>query len=272
MDLLFFDLDGTLLDSESEISNFTQEILVKLKLNNIAYSAATGRTMLTGTDILKGHGFHLPQVYSNGVTIWDPRNNSLSLEHLLGSSEISIIIEAAGLQGITPFVHAVSESEYSIYHAKPRHDIEKELISARYQNTEAKIMSLDQLTDMSQVTNVSMIGIAAAVEEVQRELNKNRNLVSYSGPAMEGSPYKWMDIHHCKASKGAAVKKIKDILGATNLICFGDSDNDLSMFRISDESYAPANAKGKLKEVANDVIGTNDKDGVAHFLKERFAL
>ncbi len=51
MDLLFFDLDGTLLDSESEISNFTQEILVKLKLNNIAYSAATGRTMLTGTDI-----------------------------------------------------------------------------------------------------------------------------------------------------------------------------------------------------------------------------
>ena len=168
MDLLFFDLDGTLLNSESEISNFTQETLVKLKLNNIAYSAATGRTMLTGTDILKGHGFELPQVYSNGVTIWDPRNNSLSLEHLLGSSEISIIIEAAGLQGITPFVHAVSESEYFIYHAKPRHEIEKELISARYQNTEAKIMPLDQLTDMSQVTNVSMIGIAAAVEEVQR--------------------------------------------------------------------------------------------------------
>ena len=191
---------------------------------------------------------------------------------MLGSSEISIIIEAAGLQGITPFVHAVSESEYFIYHAKPRHEIEKELISARYQNTKAKIMSLDQLTDMSEVTNVSMIGIAAAVEEVQRELNKNRNLVSYSGPAMEGSPYKWMDIHHCKASKGAAVKKIKDTLGATNLICFGDSDNDLSMFKISDESYAPANAKDKLKEVANDVIGTNDKDGVAHFLKKRFAL
>ena len=63
MDLLFFDLDGTLLNSESEISNFTQETLVKLKLNNIAYSAATGRTMLTGTDILRGHGFELPQVW-----------------------------------------------------------------------------------------------------------------------------------------------------------------------------------------------------------------
>ena len=272
MDLLFFDLDGTLLNSQSEISNFTHEILVKLKLNNIAYSAATGRTMLTGTNILRGHGFQLPQVYSNGVTIWDPRNNSLNLENLLGSSEISIITEAAGLQGITSFVHAVNESEYFIYHAKLRHDIEKELINAHYQNTKANIMSLDKLTDMSQVTNVSMIGIAEAVEEVQKELNKNRNLVSYSGPAIEGSSYKWMDIHHCKASKGAAVKKIKDTLGATNLICFGDSDNDLSMFRISDESYAPANAKSKLKEAANAVIGTNDKDGVAHFLEKRFAL
>ena len=44
------------------------------------------------------------------------------------------------------------------------------------------------------------------------------------------------------------------------------------MFKISDESYAPANAKSKLKEVASDVIGPNDKDGVAHFLKKRFAL
>ena len=69
-----------------------------------------------------------------------------------------------------------------------------------------------------------------------------------------------------------AVKKIAEQLGATNLICFGDSDNDLSMFRISDESYAPFNAKDKLKEVANDVIGANDRDGVAHFLRQRFSL
>ena len=64
MDLIFFDLDGTLLNSESEISNFTKETLVKLQENGIAYSAATGRTMLTGTSILDGHGFELPQVYS----------------------------------------------------------------------------------------------------------------------------------------------------------------------------------------------------------------
>ena len=272
MNLIFFDLDGTLLNSESEISRFTKETLAKLRKNGIAYSAATGRTMLTGTSILEGHGFDLPQVYSNGVTIWDPKAHELTLEHLLGSFEVSNIIETAGMQGITPFVHAVDSNDYFIYHASPRHDIEKELISVRYQNSKAKIMPLNQLSSLSQVTNVSLIGVAAAVEEIERGLNNNTNLVTYSGPAIEGSAYKWMDIHHCQASKGAAVKKVAEQLGATNLICFGDSDNDLSMFKLSDESYAPANAKIKLKEVATEIIGANDSDGVAHFLRQRFSL
>ena len=59
MNLIFFDLDGTLLNSESEISLFTKETLAKLGKNEIAYSAATGRTMLTGASILKGHGFDI---------------------------------------------------------------------------------------------------------------------------------------------------------------------------------------------------------------------
>ena len=44
------------------------------------------------------------------------------------------------------------------------------------------------------------------------------------------------------------------------------------MFKLSDESYAPANAKIKLKEVATEIIGANDSDGVAHFLRQRFSL
>ena len=272
MDLIFFDLDGTLLNSESEISCFTKEILVKLSENKIAYSAATGRTMLTGTSILEGNGFKLPQVFSNGVTIWDPRTRNVSLEHLLSLSDVSIVTQTASSLGVTPFVHAVDNINYFIYHDYPRHDIEKELISTHYQSTQANIMSLDKLSDLSQITNVSMIGMASAIDEIQRELKKNNNLVFYSGPAMEGSAFKWMDIHHFKASKGVAVKKIKETLNATNLICFGDSDNDLSMFEISDESYAPANAKAKLKEAANEVVDYNDRDGIAHFLKKRFSL
>ena len=81
-----------------------------------------------------------------------------------------------------------------------------------------------------------------------------------------------MDIHHCKANKGAAVSRLRRQLNASNIICFGDSDNDLSMFKIADECYAPGNAKAQIKEYATAVIGNNYEDGVALFLRERFSL
>ena len=272
MNLIIFDLDGTLLNSTSEISPFTKETLALLVEKDIAYTVATGRTMLSAKSILKGHDFILPQIYSNGVTIWEPKSQELTLKHLLGSQEISAVVDLAISQGITPFVHAIDDEHYFIYHSAPCHKVEEELINTRYCHAKAKILSIKELPANSQVTNISMIGAAKAINPILQELKKNPNLVSYSGPAIEGDQFKWMDTHHCAASKGAAVSTIKNRLGATNVICFGDSDNDLSMFEIADESYAPENAKVNIRQVANAVIGRNYEDGVAHFLRERFSL
>jgi hydroxymethylpyrimidine pyrophosphatase-like HAD family hydrolase len=131
---------------------------------------------------------------------------------------------------------------------------------------------LEALPVDSQVTNISMIGFADTIDEMWREMNTHENLIAYSGPALEGRQFRWMDVHHCRASKGAAVTHLKEKLGASNVICFGDSDNDLSMFELADESYAPENAKAEIKESASAVIGHNHKDGIAHFLRERFSL
>jgi hypothetical protein len=65
---------------------------------------------------------------------------------------------------------------------------------------------------------------------------------------------------------------MKDLLGIERVICFGDSDNDLSMFDMADESYAPANANDAIKSTATAVIGHHDEEGIARFLRECFAL
>jgi hydroxymethylpyrimidine pyrophosphatase-like HAD family hydrolase len=62
------------------------------------------------------------------------------------------------------------------------------------------------------------------------------------------------------------------LLGIERVICFGDNDNDLSMFEVADESYAPANATDAIKSAATAVIGHHDEEGIAHFLRERFEL
>lgn len=272
MDLIFFDLDGTLLNSSSEISPFTKETLGLLREKDIAYTVATGRTLISAQKIIEGHSFDLPHIYNNGVTIWDPSKQELSFDNLLEPSEIEEIIKLALEHTITPFVNTVDNHQHIIFHSKAQHPIENDLIENYFKRTHAKLMPLEALPAQSAVTNISMIGDATEIADIWRRINEHPSLVAYSGPAHEGKQYSWMDVHHKLANKGSAVNNLKTQLGAANVICFGDSDNDLSMFDLADECYAPENAKDEIKEKANSVIGHNHDDGIAHFLRERFDL
>ena len=67
MQLIVFDLDGTLLNRESVISDYTRDTLRLMAKQNIAYTVATGRTLHAARDLLTGHNFSLPQIYKNGA-------------------------------------------------------------------------------------------------------------------------------------------------------------------------------------------------------------
>ena len=276
MDLIFFDLDGTLLNKSSQISSFTKETLALLGEKDIAFTVATGRTMHSAQFVLEGQSFLLPHIYNNGVAIWDPSGNALTLENLLAPSEVNLIIEHAVKNNITPFINTVNmdspNHEHVIYHSTPKYQVERDLIEKYFSRTKAKLATIESLPATAHITNISMIGDAALVYDMYQQLNMHDELIAYSGPAIEGDEYRWMDVHHKLASKGSAVELLRSQLGASNVICFGDSDNDLSMFELADEAYAPSNAKPYIKDAATSVIGHHDEDGIARFLRERFSL
>jgi len=276
MDLIFFDLDGTLLNKSSQISSFTKETLALLGEKDIAFTVATGRTMHSAQFVLEGQSFLLPHIYNNGVAIWDPSGNALMLENLLAPSEVNLIIEHAVKNNITPFINTVNmdspSHEHVIYHSTPKYQVERDLIEKYFSRTKAKLATIESLPATAHITNISMIGDAALVYDMYQQLNMHDELIAYSGPAIEGDEYRWMDVHHKLASKGSAVELLRNQLGASNVICFGDSDNDLSMFELADEAYAPSNAKPYIKDAATSVIGHHDEDGIARFLRERFSL
>ncbi|MFW8591211.1 HAD family hydrolase [Glaciecola sp. 2405UD65-10] len=272
MDLIFFDLDGTLLNNASEISTFTKDTLGLLSEKDIAYTVATGRTMLAAKHLIEDHAFTLPHIYNNGVTIWDPEHESLTLENLLDNAEISTVLSIATSHNITPFVNTLENHHHNIYFPDPQTEVEKELVNKHFSRSDATLLPLAAMPSNAQVTNISMIGDSSAITDIWKTLNSYSNLIAYSGPAIQGQNCRWLDVHHCMASKGGAVENLKNRLGASNVICFGDSDNDLSMFALANESYAPENASDEVKHAANAVIGHHHKDGIAHFLRERFSL
>ena len=98
------------------------------------------------------------------------------------------------------------------------------------------------------------------------------HLVAYSGIALKEQGLAWLDVHHSEGSKGNGVRHVADKAGYSEIIAFGDGDNDLSLFEVATESYAVANADDALKTMATEVIGHHDEDGVAKFLRKRFNL
>jgi len=273
MELVVFDLDGTLLNRESAISDYTSETLKLLNENDIAYTVATGRTLHGARAILEGHSFPLPQVYKNGVMIWHPESKRFSSGAMLTPDELENVVNACVTQGVTPFVFTLDEDDEStVYHSPTVTDVERELIRSTGIEEAVRVRALDELPPGSAITHVNAIGDGDAIQSVLRSVRDEQHLVAYSGIAREGERWRWLDVHHSDASKGGAIETMKRLLGVESVICFGDSDNDLSMFQAADESYAPANASENIKSAATAVIGHHDDEGIARFLRQRFAL
>jgi Cof subfamily protein (haloacid dehalogenase superfamily) len=273
MELVVFDLDGTLLNEASQISAFTRETLTRLTDNGIAYTVATGRTLHSGQQIIADHGFILPHVYTNGAIIWDPRLESLSLSNYLTVSEAEHVLRAALKEDISPWVNTVTEDkQHFVFHPSSLNSVEKKLLDMIRNRGGAHIRPLSELPADARITNISMLGDADSIDSIRASLANEDHLISYAGVAMESKHLKWVDYHHSSASKGDALNVIRQQLNISNLICFGDSDNDLSMFRMADESYAPDNAKDFVKAEATAVIGHHNEDGIAHYLRQRFNL
>ena len=273
MELVVFDLDGTLLNRESEISDYTSETLRLLTENDIAYTVATGRTLHGARAILDGHSFPLPQAYKNGVMIWHPETGHYSSGATLTPHELENVVSACLGQQLTPFVFTLDDDQEStVYHPPTVSDIERDLVEAISIEEHKRICALDDLPRDATVTHINAIGVSSAIGAVIRSVDEEPHLVAYSGYALEGKRWRWLDVHHSDASKGGAIEQLKSLLGIERVICFGDSDNDLSMFEAADESYAPSNANDRIKSAATAVIGHHDEEGIAHFLRERFAL
>ena len=234
---------------------------------------ATGRTLHGARAILDGHRFPLPQAYKNGVMIWHPETQHYSSSATLTPNELDSVVNACLRQRLTPFVFTLDKVQGStVYHSPLLSDIERELLRSISVEEHDRVRPLDELPQDATVTHVNAIGDGETINAVLQSVDREPHLVAYSGIALEGQQWRWLDVHHSDASKGGAIKTLKTLLGIERVICFGDSDNDLSMFATADESYAPSNANDRIKSAATEVIGHHDEEGIARFLRQRFAL
>ena len=273
MTLVVFDMDRTLLNAQSKISSYTGETLGLMRDKGIDYTIATGRTLQAALQPLDNNGFNRSMVLKNGAVIWEPSERSYSHHHLLTPHEVNDVIGIFIQSQLTPFVFSLEHGErHAVYHAPLREGYEIKLAHLFEKERELPLQSIEEMPTDAHVINVWAMGAQEAVNRVVDYVAHHPQLVAYSGIALKEQGLAWLDVHHSKGSKGNGIRHVAETSGYSEIIAFGDGDNDLSLFEIATESYAVSNADDELKELATEVIGHHDEDGVARFLRKRFDL
>ncbi|MBM6551958.1 HAD-IIB family hydrolase [Marinomonas ostreistagni] len=273
MDLVVFDLDGTLLNKQQRLSQKTISTLEKMKQAGIYYTIATGRTHLSAMDCLTGHDFPLWQIYKNGVEWWHPTDQVYRHQGILDVQMIKAALEHFEDQGVTPFIFCIeADGQQSVYHPELHDHYGEAVVAELAKHDNLTLLPLEQLPADANVINISALGHPDPLANIVTGCNEQEHLVAYSGGGIYHPQTHWIDIHHHSTCKGSAIKRLQQELNADRLVVFGDGDNDLTMFKLADEAYAMDNAPYYIKDQASAAIGHHDQDGVAEFLRKKYNL
>ncbi len=172
-----------------------------------------------------------------------------------------------------PFVHLEANNENKLYYSGLFNYGEKNYYDSRMKANDKRFENVKKYNvESGKVITIFLIGEEHQLTNLYKVLKEKYPVFQYHLFLDVYSQYYWIEINNINATKQNGVKFLKKHLNIENVTCFGDHLNDVSMFEECDNSYAVKNAHKDLKEMANEVIGSNIEDGVAKFLESRVIL
>jgi Cof subfamily protein (haloacid dehalogenase superfamily) len=272
--LFISDLDGTLLNKNAKITPVTAKIINDLIGGGMIFTYATARSLVTALKVTGDINFKYPAVHKNGVCVQDPKTGEYFDKRIFDKEIISEVIKKIQNNKLLPMVYAFIDGEERVSWiiGKENDEMKSFLESRRNDKRRRPVNDYGKFYD-GEIHNIIFFGKSS--EELQRILDI-LNLNKYFAHHIAEDTYKdeygsatyWLEIIRFDATKDFGVKRVKELVGADRIICFGDNINDMPMFNISDEKYAVGNAIDEIKNIATDIIGSNEEDGVAKWLEK----
>lgn len=247
--LAFFDLDGTLLNSKSQLDDEVVSALHQIRENGVLPFIATGRGIFELDDIMKKTGI-TGAISMNGQYI--ELDNEVIYKEAIPKTAIEKLLKAAA-----PHQEALSFYNGSGYW-------------------------LNRLTENAEIayayTHMPMPAIspdAYLVDEVNMLLVLSRSLEQvdyYKAEVPElnffmNSPSS-IDVTNITNNKGTGIEQVVESLGFKGeTYAFGDGRNDLHLLAAAEHKTAMGNAVDELKEIADFVSTANTEHGIVNAFK-----
>lgn len=249
-------MDGTLLNSNHEVSERFFGIFRELQLKGIQFVAASGRQYHSMKNKLEPIKDNVIFIAENGAIIRE-REKEISSTPLPSNlvSQLVDIIENIDDAGIMLCGKSTSFFDGS---------------SSKYLSQLVEYYSKYEIVENFNSIEEDIVKIAV-YHGVSSEEFLYPKITSFTDNVLaKVSGKHWLDINHINAHKGNALKKVMDAFNVqpNEVLVFGDYHNDLEMLDLVEYSFAMANAHPKVKKIAKFGTSSNDDFGVERILEK----
>ncbi|WP_207694607.1 hypothetical protein DOK67_0000387 [Enterococcus sp. DIV0212c] len=249
--LVFFDLDGTLLDTESTIPKENHQAILQLKKNNILPLIASGRSPKEIKQITSDTPID-SYVSLNGQ--FNVVENEVVSKHSIPLKQIQELMAFSKSLGHS--LACYTEEEYAACYSN-------ESMKKLYQLDHAPLPLISK--DFHKKNDIYM-GYLFSEEEEKDSLYREK--FSETLTFFRDSPYS-MAVVLKGQSKKVGIQQVIERLNLTHLptFAFGDGNNDLGMFEAVQTAIAMDNASAHVKSHADFITKSHIDDGIRFGLK-----
>ena len=258
--LVAMDLDGTLLHHDKTISDYTKQVLQKVKAKGVHLVLCTGRPIAAIQRYLKELDLFDDDDYSitfNGGLVQHNQSERVVSSHLLSGKEA---------QFIATFLNQHHMTYDMVQHQqlwKPSGQV------ATFYESLNKVLALHEFQEVNTTLSYNKIVVTGEPEQmqtwvpvIQEELQGKYYLVRSMPQLFEIAP---LGVNKAEGIKALA-KHLN--IALEDIAAFGDEANDCEMLAEVGYGVAMGNANEAIQQQARYVTLTNDEDGVAKALEQ----
>lgn len=282
--LIVSDMDGTLFNSNQEISPYNLAAIQNARKNGVQFMIATGRSMEAMQPTLDKYQLQCGLILMNGAEVRDEQHKIINTIDL-DNSTIPAIAKRLEEMGYIPEYMTNSGSQICTKEDKMILNMGYRMLCLDRTHT----LTLEQAIEKGKTSHfMNILTRNENVEEMlskkleirkivvfnpNTEMNaKNREELIKEFPeyAILSSYPENIEINAATAQKGYGLEQAIKKMGITKdeVAVFGDGLNDISMFELFPNSFAPMNAEPEVKQKAKEIIPTNNDDGVGKKINE----
>jgi Cof subfamily protein (haloacid dehalogenase superfamily) len=270
-ELFITDLDHTFLHSSQRVTTFSREIWNSSISKSSVLSVATARGFGKTREFLHGMRLEAPLILLDGAMVVTEEKKLIELKTLDKKITSDIITEGWRF-GILPFILSLNDKKTlseSFIVPTTLNSFQSSLINKSY-SRDPRLRYSSKLEGETNTLKVVYIG----EESLLRPLSEHLKKVFNNEVEVKLSPENYMGCYfltilHPLGDKAHALHKVSEYLDIplSQITVFGDSINDIEMFKIAGKSVAVSNALDEVKKEASFISShSNDEDAVAKYL------